>query len=85
MIVYRLQPHNDLPEEIQEYLYDVDEDFTKKENFIKRATKLTDLVNKKFNTNYKSAELFPKPKDIGWRYCKKCDTYYWEDECCKCD
>lgn len=30
MIVYRLQPHNDLPEEIQEYLYDVNEDFTKK-------------------------------------------------------
>lgn len=47
-----------------------------KKNYIKRATKLTDLVNKKLKTNYKPTELFPVPKDIGWRYCKKCDYYY---------
>ena len=85
MKAYRLFPHYGLPEEIGEYLYDIDEDFRDKRAYLQRATKLTDLVNKKFNTNYKLVDLFPLPYDIGWRYCPKCNKYYWEDDGCDCD
>lgn len=84
MIAYRLQPHDNLCEEVHEYLYDIDEDFTSKTKYIKRAKKIAAKVNARFNTNYSWNELFPEPKYIGWNYCKRCDTYYWSDSICGC-
>lgn len=85
MIAYRLQPHIDLCEEVYEYLYDVDEDFTSKKEYIREAKRLTNIVNKNFNANYHWKEVFIEPTDIGWRYCKKCEEFYWLDEGCCCE
>lgn len=84
MIAYRLQPNDNLPEDIQEQLYDIDEDFTTKQAYKNRAKRLTEFVNEKFKVNYKWDELFPKPTDIGWRYCKNCGEFYWKDDVCGC-
>ena len=84
-VAYRLQPHDDLREDIQEYLYDIDEDFLKKTDYIKRAKVWTDRVNQEFKTNYNWTELFPQPTDLGWRYCTNCDEFYWKDDYCDCE
>lgn len=84
-VAYRLTPHNEIPTDIHEYLYDIDEDFTTKEKYIERAKQYTNDVNKEFNTDYKWYNLFPKPKDIGWRYCSYCREFYWNDDYCECD
>ena len=85
MKAYRLRPLENLPTEIDNYVYDVDEDFTSKKTYILRAKKLTDRVNKKYNVNFKCDELFEKPQDIGYRYCTRCQTYYWGDDRCECE
>ena len=85
MIAYRLLPYYNLPENVYDYLYDVDEDFTSKIKYVERAEKITSKVNARFNTSYSWNELFPKPTDIGWRYCKKCGEYYWCDDGCCCE
>lgn len=84
MVAYRLEPKNGLTEEISEYLYDIDEDYTSKAKYITRAEKLTAQVNTKFQTNYFWNDLFETPRDIGWRYCKKCGSSYWRNDCCDC-
>ena len=84
-IAYRLEPYNEIPTDIYEYLYDIDEDYTSKKRYIERAKKWTDRVNNKFNTNYKWNDLFPEPTDIGWRFCRKCGECYWKDDYCDCE
>lgn len=87
MRAYRLESacKDNVKEEVKEFLYDIDDDFFTKEAYIKRAKAITFSVNYKFDTNYKWTDLFNKPIDIGWRYCEKCDTYYWADDECNCD
>lgn len=92
MIAYRLEPVRELPknvnnsqEKVLDYLYDIDEDFTSKKIYIERAKAITAFVNKKFKTTYIWGDLFEKPVDTGWRYCKRCDSVYWKDDNCECD
>ena len=85
MIAYRLESIKELKIVNNSWLYDIDEDFTSKKAYIERAEQLTRKVNKEFNTNYTYQKLFGEPEDIGWRYCKRCDTYYWKDDCCDCE
>ncbi len=84
MIAYRLQPKEDLELKVDDYLYDVDEDYTSKKRYIERAKTWTKRVNTRFKTNYKWTDLFPEPTDIGWRYCKRCGEYFWKGEICGC-
>lgn len=86
MIAYRLESacNDNVKEEVKEFLYDIDDDFFTKAAYIKRAETITWAVNTKFNTKYKWTDLFNKPTDIGWRYCAKCNTFYWADDECDC-
>ena len=83
-IIYRLEADKNLKIVNNSWLYDVDEDFTSKKAYIAAAIKLTDKANKEFKTNYTYNELFGEPVDIGWRYCSKCNEYYWADDGCYC-
>ena len=85
MIAYRLESNKELEIVNNSWLYDIDEDFTNKKEYISAAKKLTRMANKEFNTNYSWVELFGEPFDCGYRYCKKCDFFYWSDEGCECD
>ena len=85
MKAYRLESNKELEIVNNSWLYDVEEDFTNKDKYIARAKKLTEKANKEFGTNYSYEELFGKPTDIGWRYCKKCGAFYWGDDWCDCE
>lgn len=64
------------------WLVDIDEDYFSKKEYIENAKYYTDKANKEFGTKYTWQELFGEPEDIGWRYCKKHDCFYWEDDGC---
>lgn len=84
MIAYRLESNKELEIVNNSWLYDVDEDFISKKEYIAAAKKLTGKANKEFNTNYSWVELFGEPSNCGYRYCKKCGTFYWNSEECEC-
>lgn len=83
-IAYRLEADKDLEIVNNSWLYDIDEDFTSKAAYIKRAKKLTDRANKEFNTNFTYKELFGEPLDLGWRYCSQCGECYWFNDIHEC-
>lgn len=85
MVVYRLESNKELDIVNNSWLYDVDLDCITKKEYIAKAKKLTDKANQEFGTNYTYEELFGKPVDSGWRYCKKCGMHYWLDDGCECD
>lgn len=85
MIAYRLETNKELEIVNKTWLYDVDESFRSKQEYIASAKEITEIANMEFKTNYTWQELFGEPKDIGWRYCKRCGEYYWSDEGCSCD
>lgn len=66
-------------------LWDVDEDFTSKKEYIKAAKEYTAAFNKKFNTSFTYKDLFGEPEDIGYRLCTNCGETFWvndvEHEC----
>lgn len=68
-----------------DYLWDVDEDYTTKREFIKAAKRYTEEFNKEFNTSFTYQELFGEPEDIGYRLCTLCGATFWvydvEHEC----
>ena len=61
-------------------LWDVDEDYTTKRDYIKSAKRYTEEFNKKFDTSFKYQELFGEPEDIGYRYCTLCEETFWADD-----
>lgn len=67
------------------YLWDIDEDYTVKREYIKAAKKLTADFNKKFNYSFAYQDLFVEPKDIGYRYCTACGETFWIDDGHDCD
>lgn len=74
---YRLESDKELDIVNNSWLYDIDEDFLIKQDYITRAETLTARINKEFNTNYKWYELFGKPKFIGWCYDKDTKQFDW--------
>lgn len=84
MKAYRLESNKELEIVNNSWLYDIDEDFTSKKEYIAKAKKLTDKANKEFNTNFTYKQLFGDPIDNGYRYCKRCGTYHWSSEECEC-
>jgi len=84
MKAYRLEANKELEIVNNSWLYDIDEDFTSKKEYIARAKKLTELANKQFKTNYTYYELFGDPVDVGYRYCSRCGCFYWSSEECEC-
>lgn len=66
-------------EQIDE-LWDVDEDYTTKKEYIKSAQKYTADFNRKFNTEVTYQELFGAPIDIGYRLCTNCGETFWIDD-----
>ena len=87
MNAYRLWTIKDeykTKEEVIDYLYDIDEFYTSKKEYIKNAKYYTKKVNEIFWTNYTWQHLFGDPEENdGYRYCKKHDNYYFADECCE--
>ena len=78
-------------ERIIDYAYEIDEDFRTKKDYIKAAKTEAEHVSKQL--------LLSKPLDwkvlfddvtaddyySDYRYCSKCDTYFWFGEDCDCD
>lgn len=65
--------------------YDIDEDFTSKKDYIdvakSYAQHITDTLMLSHPLDWRVA--FGIPASYGYRYCSKCDTFYWDgDECC---
>lgn len=85
MRAYRLLADKNLDIVNESFLYDVDDDFTSKQDYIKQAKDYTKRINKEYGTNYTYEKIFGEPKYEGWCYCKRCGEFYWEDEGCECD
>ena len=73
---------------IIEYAYDEDEDFLNKKSYINYAKKVAQRATEELRLskplNWKV--LFGEPKaEYGWRYCSKCDTFFWDGEPCECE
>lgn len=85
MKAYLLSANKELEIVNNSWLYDVEEDFTSKKDYIAVAKKMTEKANKQFGTNFTYKELFGDPVDNGYRYCKRCGSYYWADDHCECD
>lgn len=62
------------------YLWDIDDNFTTKKEYLKVAKDYTSDFNQKFNTSFIYQELFGEPKDIGYRYCTECGETFWNDD-----
>ena len=84
-IAFRLISNKTIAHTKAIWFEDVDEDFTNKKSYISYAKELTKKFNEEEKTSYSWKELFDEPKDIGYRYCSKCDTYFWDGEECNCD
>ena len=84
-IAYRLISNKTIKNVEDSFLYDIDEDFTTKKGYIKKAIEYTKSFNEDFKTNYTYKDLFGTPEDIGYRYCSKCDCFFWNDEDCCCE
>lgn len=86
---YRLWVNIDidkLPNEQQDALYDIDEDFRTKKEWLQTANEMTKNFNKKFNTSYTRQELFGEPDDIyNYRYCTICGEFFWADQEHECE
>ena len=72
-------------EEVINYLWDVDEDYFNKADYIKKAKYYQAKVKKELGIDISWEHLFGRPVDIGWRYCSKCDTSFWADDGCECE
>lgn len=84
-VAYRLWADKTVDGVENSFLFDVDEDYTTKKEYIKAAKQYTQEFNNKYGTNYDWVDLFGNPIDIGYRYCSKCDTYFWEGDPCECE
>lgn len=83
-IAYCLFSYEDLPNDVLDYIGDIEKDFTNKKDYFNYAKYLTNLVNKNFSSNYKWYDLFPFPYDVGRRYCTYCKCYFWFNSDCEC-
>lgn len=84
-VAYRLWADKTLREvNMSRVLFEVDEDYLSKSAYIEAAKKYTQQLNDEFDTDYTYEDIFGEPEDIGWRYCTKCDTFFWDGEDCEC-
>ena len=68
--------------------FDIDEDYTNKQEYIKQAKNYADHINKELNINLKWFNYFDdvrKNYDIGYRYCSKCGAFFWDGDPCDCE
>lgn len=69
--------------------YDIDEDHTNKQSYIKRAKEYADKINKELNINIKWYVYFDDVRKKGfdqfYRYCSKCGSFFWAGESCECE
>lgn len=84
-IAYRLWADKSIELVENSKIYEVDEDYLKKSDYIKAAQEYTKEFNQEMGVNYTWQELFGLPEDIGYRYCSKCDCFFWEGDGCECD
>lgn len=71
-------------DEVVDYLYDIDHQYTDKALTTKWAKMITYKVNRLFRTNYSYQDLFGEVVYQGRRYCSKCDSFFWSDDICDC-
>lgn len=84
-VAYRLWAIKTIENVEESFLFDVDEDYTSKTKYIKAAKEYTKQFNEEFGTSYTYEEVFGYPIDFGYRYCSKCDTYFWSGDPCECE
>lgn len=69
------------------YLYDEDWDYTSKAEYIKSAKShcqhCTERLKLTKPLDWKVA--FGTPDDIDYRYCSKCEEFFWDGEDCGCE
>ena len=72
---------------IIDFLYEEDEDFTSKAEYIRTAKyyckECTEYLKLTKPLDWKIA--FGMPDDIGYRYCSKCEEFFWDGEPCGCE
>ena len=68
-----------------DYLWDIDEDYDTKKDYIKAGEFYVNNFNKEFNTNYTYIDFFGEPRDIGWVRCGNCGQTHWADTECDCE
>lgn len=75
--------------DIIELLYDVDDDYKNKKDYIKDAKYYADYVKTKLNIDIDWKLIFDDitdPKYVSeYRYCPKCGEFFWAGEDCGCD
>jgi len=67
------------------FLYDVDEDYTSKKEYLKAAQNYAKELKKETGLSVGIETLFGMPVSDGYRYCSKCQQFFWEDEDCGCE
>lgn len=74
-------------EDIINYAYDIDEDYKTKKDYIKAAKKYAEQITKKlgYEKLIDWVTLFGNPVDSGYRYCSRCDCYFWLEDGCECE
>lgn len=74
---------------IIDFLYDVDEDYTSKKDYVKWAKYYADRVKEKLNIDIDWKLIFDDVTDPNfysdYRYCSKCGEFFWAGEDCGCD
>lgn len=67
--------------------YEIDEDYLRKSDYIKAAKLEAEGITKRLNLKQPLdwVLLFGEPVDIDYRYCSKCDTYFWLGDPCECE
>ena len=85
---YRLLADKAIAEElgvkVLDAVYDIDEDYTSKREYIKAAKAYTAKVNEEFGLNCTWQELFGEP-EAWWRYCTICGESFPADEDHDCE
>ena len=72
-------------ERIINLAWDEDEDFTSKKEYVKSAKMKADAYSKKIGKLIDWKTMFGEPIESDYRYCSKCDTFFYESDGCECD
>ena len=73
-----------LPRRWANILWDLDEDFFTKAQWLKRAKEIIKELNQETDRKYTVEEIFGECSFEGWSYCTECDEYFWAEDGHEC-
>lgn len=71
---------DNLPRRLSNFLWELDEDFFTKAQWLKRAKEIVSKVNLEAEQEYTVEQLFGECNFEGWCYCTNCEEYFWTDD-----